>query len=91
MAWTVVGLEVTVIVRDLGAARTTLPEFLDSIRRDYGPVSPRGEDAKLLPGQVAEAGVDGNATAAADGLRHRAPSQGAVVEVGGVATSTAMS
>lgn len=37
VAWTVVGLEVTVVVRDLAAAKTTLPEVLDSIRQDYGP------------------------------------------------------
>lgn len=91
VAWTVVGLEVTVLVRDLAAAKTTLPEFLDSIRRDFGPVgegSPRnggGEGAQLL----AEGGNATDAVGAGgqEGLRHRTPSSGmaaaAAVEGGG--------
>lgn len=84
VAWTVVGLEVTVVVRDLQAARTTLPEFLDTIRRDYGPVqSPRA------PAGAGEGELLANNGTGDGGLRHRAPSQGAAVEmVAGSASST---
>lgn len=50
VAWTVVGLEVTVVVRDLAAAKTTLPEFLDSIRRDYGPAVAEEDEGSGMGG-----------------------------------------
>ena len=84
VAWTVVGLEVTVVVRDLQAARTTLPEFLEGIRRDYGPPVPVGVGGEAggdaLQSRRQEAVKNG--TEEAGGLRHRAPSQGAGVEMG---------
>lgn len=36
MAWTVRGLEVTVVVRDLSQARYSLKEFLIGLRKEFG-------------------------------------------------------
>lgn len=86
VAWTVVGLEVTVVVRDLQAARTTLPEFLEAIRREYGPLVAVGVGMGGEAGggalQSRGQGAVKNGTEEAGGLRHRAPSQGAGVEMG---------
>jgi hypothetical protein len=67
VAWTVVGVEVTVIVRDLAAAHTTLPAFLDSIRRDYGAVGAPRQDSQVLAGD-ASATEDGGRQPLEDGV-----------------------